>query len=125
MTSDTNVPGPGNREYQRAPGEAAATPKDLKVQIKQQRLTIEWADGKRSEFALPELRRRCPCATCRTERAAESDNPLKILKSDPTGVRVTSASLVGNYAIKLIWSDGHDTGIFEFRVLRMMADSTA
>lgn len=98
------------------------TPKDLKVQLKEQRLVVEWQDGKRSEYSLDELRRVCPCASCRTEREQEGANPLRILKSDPTGVRVTSAQLVGNYAIQFDWSDGHNTGIFEFRFLRKLGE---
>ena len=79
-----------------APGSDAAAPKDLKVQIGAQRLMIVWHDGTQSEYALGELRRRCPCATCRTEREQQDPNPLKVLKSDPTDVRVTTAQLVGN-----------------------------
>lgn len=93
-------------------------PRDLKVRIAEQRLLIDWSDNRRSEFSLHELRRICPCASCRTEREQQGNNPLRILKSDPTGVRVVHAELVGNYAIKFRWSDGHDTGIFEFRMLR-------
>ncbi|MCH8218976.1 MAG: DUF971 domain-containing protein, partial [Planctomycetes bacterium] len=37
--------------------------------------------------------------------------------SDPT---LTGAQLMGHYAIKLIWSDGHDTGIFDYRYLRTL-----
>ena len=102
------------------PYDESVTPKDLKVRIGEQRLLIDWRDGKRSEYLLGELRRRCPCAACRTERDAQSDNPLRILSSDPSGIRVTSAELVGNYAVKLTWSDGHDTGIFNFRFLRSL-----
>ncbi len=103
-----------------APAGDEATPRDLKVRISEQRLSIEWKDGKRSEFALGELRRICPCATCRTEREAQGANPLRILKADPTGVRVVNARLVGHYAIQFEWSDGHNTGIFEFRLLRAL-----
>lgn len=95
-------------------------PADLKVKISEQRLIVDWQDGVRSEFDLAHLRRVCPCATCRTEREAQGNNPLKILKSDPAGVRVTGAELVGNYAIQFRWSDGHDTGIFDFRFLRRL-----
>ncbi len=98
--------------------DASSTPRDLKVQLKEQRLIVEWQDGGRSEFAFGDLRRRCPCATCRTEREEQDPNPLKILKVDPTDVRVTNAQLVGNYAIQFFWSDGHNTGIFDFRFLR-------
>lgn len=99
----------------------SSTPKDLKVKTAEQRLVIEWKDGKRSEYALAQLRRQCPCATCRTEREQQRSNPLQILKSDPTGVRVTTAHLVGNYAIQFEWSDGHNTGIFEFKFLRSLS----
>lgn len=99
-------------------------PRDLKVQIAQQRLMIDWRDGTHSEYSLHALRRACPCATCRTEREEQSKNPLRILKSDPTGVRVVHAELVGTYAIKFRWSDGHDTGIFDFRMLRALSSET-
>ena len=104
-------------------GEASADrylPKDLKVKIAEQRLLIDWKDGAHSEFLLAKLRKVCPCATCRTEREQQADNPLRILKSDPTDVRVTTARLMGNYAIQFDWSDGHNTGIFDFRFLRSL-----
>ena len=101
----------------------ASTPLDLKVKMKEQRLVIDWKDGETSELAFAQLRRACPCATCRGEREKTGDNPLKILKADPTGVRVTSARLVGNYAIQFDWSDGHNTGIFDFLMQRSMGVS--
>lgn len=99
---------------------AEAVPRDLKVKIKEQQLAIDWQDGKHSEFSLAELRRICPCATCRTERSSQDANPLKILRSDPSALQVTSARLVGNYAIQFFWSDGHNTGIYDFRFLRSL-----
>ena len=104
----------------RGPHDDSVTPKDLKVKIAEQRLLIEWKDGKHSEFSLAQLRRVCPCATCRTERDQQTSNPLRILKADPTGVRVTNARLVGTYAIQFDYSDGHNTGIFDFRFLRSL-----
>ncbi len=120
MPDDKDAPPPGSRSDQHGPSDNSVTPRDLKVKLEEQRLTIEWNDGRRSEYSLAELRRRCPCATCRTDREQQADNPLTILKSDPTGVRVTSAKLVGNYAIQFEWSDGHNTGIFDFRLLRAL-----
>ena len=104
-----------------AADDRASVPRDLKVKIGEQKLLIDWADGQRSEFALGTLRKQCPCATCRTERETQSPNPLKILRSDPSNLRVTDAKLVGNYAIQFTWSDGHNTGIFEYRFLRALA----
>lgn len=107
----------------RGPHDDSVTPRDLKVKIAEQRLLIEWKDGKHSEFSLAQLRRVCPCATCRTEREQQSSNPLRILKADPTGVRVTNARLVGSYAIQFDYSDGHNTGIYDFRFLRSLGDA--
>ncbi len=102
------------------PSDDSTTPRELKVNVKEQRLTIDWADGTRSEYSLDDLRRQCPCASCRTEREKHSSNPLQILRFDPAGVRVNKAELVGSYAIRFQWSDGHNTGIFEFRYLRSL-----
>lgn len=98
----------------------SVTPKDLKVQLAEQRLIVDWKDGGHREYSLGELRGQCPCATCRAERAEQDGNPLRILKSDPRQIRVTHAELVGNYGIRFRWSDGHDTGIFDFRLLRSL-----
>jgi len=95
-------------------------------------LHIKWADGIESDFPLVYLRKRCPCATCRTERqAAPSPSagsgigggsiPLNIL---PMGVdraaTFVDAKLVGRYAIQVTWGDGHSTGIYDFKYLRLI-----
>ena len=97
-------------------------PSDLKVKLAEQRLSVTWADGSQCVYDLAVLRRHCPCATCRTEREQVSDSPasLTILKTDPRNLRATGAQLVGRYAIQFEWSDGHNTGIFDFRFLRSL-----
>ncbi len=103
-------PGPDN----------SVSPVDLKVKIAEQRLVVDWKDGAQTSHSFQALRHVCPCATCKTERESRSENPLHILKADPTGLKVVGAKLVGNYAIQFTWSDGHDTGIFDFRFIRSM-----
>lgn len=97
-------------------------PADLKVKLAEQRLHVTWDDGSQCVYDLAVLRRHCPCATCRTEREQRSESPasLTILKSDPRNLRTTGAKLVGRYAIQFEWSDGHNTGIFDFRFLRSL-----
>ncbi|MFQ5414973.1 MAG: gamma-butyrobetaine hydroxylase-like domain-containing protein [Phycisphaerae bacterium] len=111
----------------RASGGAArldttTTPADIKVKIAEQRLIVDWKDGRHTDLTFAILRKHCPCATCRAEREQHDDNPLQILKTDPTGLKVINAELVGTYAIQFHWSDGHNTGIFDFRFLRALAD---
>lgn len=113
------APQPGPRPP--GPEETAA---DLKVSLKEQSLRVVWQSGGESTFAFPLLRRQCPCATCREERKELAKNPLHVLKADPTGATVVSAKLVGNYAIQFQWSDGHNTGIFDFRMLRALATAS-
>ena len=35
-------------------------------------------------------------------------------------MRVENATPVGNYAMCIVWGDGHDSGIFSFESLRKM-----
>lgn len=112
------MPDANDRSYFNRPHDDAVAPKDLKVKLAEQMLHIVWQDGRSSMYALANLRRLCPCATCRTEREQQDENPLRILKFNPAGVRVVSAELVGHYAIQFQWSDGHKSGIFDFRFLR-------
>jgi DUF971 family protein len=112
-----------DRSYFDRPHDDRVTPEDLKVRLSEQRLSIRWKDGQISDMPLALLRRHCPCATCRTEREQQAANPLRILKSDPTGVRVISAELVGHYAIQFVWSDGHKSGIFDYRFLRALDEN--
>lgn len=93
-------------------------PVKLDLQLPEQMLRITWADNVTSEFQAGFLRRNCPCATCRSERDKPATG-LPILSARQAGdIRVTGGDLVGNYAIQLHWSDGHNTGIYDFRLLR-------
>lgn len=96
-------------------------PVGLDLALSEQVLRITWGDGAESEFPMDYLRRHCPCASCRTER--EKPAPLLlILSAKPGGgeIRATGGQLVGNYALQIEWSDGHNTGIYDFRLLRAL-----
>ena len=45
------------------------------------------------------------------------------LRADET--EMVDLELVGRYAVKPTWRNGHDTGIFTFRNLRAMAENDA
>jgi DUF971 family protein len=92
---------------------------DLK---RDEKLEIHWQDGVKSTYPLTLLRKMCPCAGCKEFREAEAHRPKRSLTilpdtftSNPT---VVDAQLVGNYALKIAWSDKHDTGIYSFQYLR-------
>ncbi len=84
-------------------------------------LAIDWQDGETSEYKVFDLRLACPCAACRDEMTGERIlDPKKV----PPDVRPVKIVGVGNYAIQIIWSDGHDTGIYSFDRLRGLKKRT-
>jgi ATP-binding protein involved in chromosome partitioning len=84
-------------------------------------LAITWADGTESTYEVFDLRVKCPCATCVDEFTGEVRlDPATV----PADVRPTRIESVGNYAIKITWSDGHDTGIYAYEYLRRLAEET-
>jgi len=93
--------------------------KPRNIAIAGRELALAWADGHESYFPFDDLRRACPCALCRGQRDAPPD-PLRIVKAPASG-EVTIARLVpvGAYAVQIVWSDGHDTGIHSFESLRV------
>jgi len=118
MNSDHVHNRSSSRERPTTPSDGGV-PVDLKLNRDEQTLRICWRDGHESVFKGQLLRKNCPCATCRAERDAQAGQLLPILKHPPpSDVRIVNANLVGHYAIQLFWSDGHDTGIFDFQFLR-------
>ncbi len=97
-------------------------PTGLDIEMARQVLRITWADGVTHDYPAAFLRRHCPCAACRTEYEEQSRTLLPVLSPSQTApVMVTGGHLVGNYALQLEWSDGHATGIYDFRLLRRLA----
>ena len=93
---------------------------DLK---KDRGLTIEWADGTTSYYTIAYLRRMSPSAEMRVLREQQEKNPLTVLpakaaRATEGPLTAESAEFVGNYALRIRFSDGHDTGIYSWSYLR-------
>jgi DUF971 family protein len=85
------------------------------------RLHITWSDNVTKTYRVRELRDACPCATCREKRTAPPADPFALpllSKVDLEPLRINGMKPVGNYAYTISFSDGHDTGIFTFELLR-------
>ncbi len=102
------------------------TPTNLDLK-KDDALTIEWDDGAVSVYPIAYLRKLSPSADMRELRKSMAKNPLTILP-DSMGssgtITATGAEMVGNYAIKIAFSDGHDTGIYTWDYLRKIDPAT-
>ncbi len=79
------------------------------------RIEIEWADGHKTSYSTRQLRQICPCAQCVDELTGVRTLVTELVPVDLVHNQVT---MVGNYAISLLFSDGHQTGIYPFRMLR-------
>lgn len=78
---------------------------------------IRWQDGHESVYPARELRLACPCAGCVDEITGQ----VRVIATGiPQNVRPLKIDLVGRYAISIVWSDGHATGIYPFDRLRKM-----
>jgi DUF971 family protein len=101
-----------------------ATP--TKLQLKRdEKLTIHWSDGQSSEMTIKQLRRACPCASCKELKQQQAKTRLVVMKHTEGPVAVAEAKLVGNYAINITWTDGHASGIYSFDYLRSMTREPA
>ena len=84
-------------------------------------LSITWADGRVQRLPFVFLRGACRCAKCVNELTGERMiDPAAI----PADIAVARIEKVGHYAIRIVWSDGHDTGLYTWRRLRAMDPDT-
>lgn len=77
---------------------------------------IEWGDGHVGVYPHEILRGYCPCAGCQGHSGTIAfvppggDVQLELDRIDP----------VGNYALQLVWFDGHGSGLYSFKYLRAL-----
>ncbi len=93
-------------------------------QISDQVITITWDDDTTQIFFAEATRKACPCATCKDEKdeAGSNKNPFKVLKMAPKNIYFTKWEMVGRYAIRFVFSDRHDSGIYTFDYLREIGE---
>jgi DUF971 family protein len=87
-------------------------------------LTIEWPGGRISRYPIAWLRRMSPSAEAKMLRDEMKSNPLTVLPqslSQHKGpLTATNVEMVGNYALRITFSDGHSTGIYSWDYLRQI-----
>ena len=86
-------------------------------------LLVKWTDGSETVILLQNLRENCPCASC----VGETDVLGNIYKGPPqemnkNSYRIMSINPVGYYGIRPIWTDGHNTGIYTFDLLKSLEE---
>jgi DUF971 family protein len=96
------------------------TPTDIKLRTKSRVLEVAFDDGSRFELSFEYLRVYSPSAEVRGHGPGQET--LQLGKHD---VLVKAVEPVGNYAIKLVFDDGHDTGLYTWDYLHELGTTCA
>ena len=100
----------------------AIPPTSIRRLSAEQLLEVSWPDGLTARLPLVPLRAECMCARCVDEitgaRIVELDG------IDPA-IQINEMKLVGNYAVKLYWSDGHNQGLYTWDHLRRLSEAAS
>lgn len=87
-------------------------PTEIRLSPDKRTLTVSFEDGARYELAAEYLRVTSPSAEVQGHNKSQKQTvPGK------TDVAIASINPVGNYAIRLNFDDGHDTGLFTWTYL--------
>lgn len=87
-------------------------PADIRVRKKSRLLRLEYSDGEVYELPFELLRVYSPSAEVRGHGTGPGT-----LQTGKRDVQLTGVEPVGNYALKLVFSDGHDSGLFTWDYL--------
>ena len=87
-------------------------PTELRVKEGGSLLTVSFEDGSRFDLPAEYLRVESPSAEVQGHSPAERKTV-----AGKRNVRIAAATPVGNYAVKLRFDDGHDSGLFTWRYL--------
>ena len=82
-------------------------------------LRLTWEDAVRTQVTARTLRQQCPCAACVDEWTHQRTLDPATVSPEVTLREVRPA---GNYALHLDFSDGHTTGIFNWKTLRELSE---
>ncbi len=111
-----SVPDQGSYEDDSAPW-----PTELRVFKNEGKLEIDFSDGKRCSLPAEYLRVESPSA----EVMGHSGPSSKKIVAGRRHVKIVSVEPVGHYAVRILFDDKHDTGIYSWAYLRELGDTYA
>ena len=98
------------------------SPQNIRVHKEQRELELVWTDSDISKLPFRTVRLNCRCAVCVDEFTGKQ---LLDPESVPLDLGLLEVSLCGNYALRIRWSDDHDSGRFTWNHLRSIGDKLA
>ncbi len=95
----------------------APRPTEIKLHQKSRILEIAFDDGSRFSLPCEYLRVFSPSAEVRGHGPGQ-----EVLQVGKRDVEIKEIEPVGNYAVKLAFSDGHDTGLYSWEYLHELGE---
>jgi DUF971 family protein len=93
-----------------------AWPTDITVTDKGRTLEVVFDDGETIRLTAERLRVESPSAEVQGHSPSE-----KRIISGKENVVIVDVEPIGNYAIRIVFDDGHDTGLYSWDYLRRLA----
>lgn len=95
-------------------------PVELRLSPGGKTLVVAWADGARHAITAELLRVESPSAEVQGHSPDQ-----KTIVSGKRDVAIRDVQEVGSYAVRLVFDDGHDTGIYTWSALRRFGEEGA
>lgn len=87
-------------------------PTEIKLHQRSRVLDVQFGDGERFELPCEYLRVYSPSAEVKGHGAGQ-----EVLQIGKESVNISAIEPVGQYAVRLIFDDGHDTGLYSWKLL--------
>lgn len=97
-----------------------ATLSEIKLNPEKRILSLTYDDGQSYDLTAEYLRVHSPSAEVRGHGQGQ-----EVLQLDKELVTITNIDPVGNYAVRLVYNDGHDSGIYAWEYLEELAVNKA
>lgn len=95
------------------------SPQNIRVHRDERILELVWDSQNTSRLPFQKIRQDCRCAMCIDEFTGKQLlDPATI----PETLGVEEISISGNYALRIRWSDSHDSGLFTWNHLHDLAE---
>jgi DUF971 family protein len=96
------------------------TPTEIRARSNSRLLVVSFADGRSFELPFEYLRTHSPSAEVKGHGPGQE---TLVLGKQNVGVKAIEQ--VGQYAVRIVFDDGHDSGLFSWRYLRELGEQQA
>jgi DUF971 family protein len=93
---------------------------EIKLRTRSRVLEVAFEDGARFQLPFEYLRTHSPSAEVKGHGPGQE---VLVLGKQDVGIRAVEP--IGQYAVKLVFDDGHDSGLFSWKYLRELGEQQA